>query len=573
MRAIEPERAARPRSGPAPAAAPPLGTCPPPSALAAQRQALVDLYENAGGPAWKNASGWAGAGPECGWAGVVCGACGEVLQLQLDGNNMIGTLPLSLASLTSLQVLDVQYNALSGTLDGSLAALSQLSSLRFDVTGVSGTLVRRRSPRVLTPRLRLTWPACSLSVAQSLAFTAWTRLEWLVAGPSSISGTLAPELLQAWPRLLELELEATALSGTLPDEFSHCTALRKLRVSDTGLWGTLPASLAALTTLEYLTVGTTRISGTVSGARWSRLLELEMGNTLISGTLDAAWGGWTQVLDLRLGPSLLSGTIPPAWAACSTLLSLSVQRCRISGTIAPAQATWTRLRIFLADYTLLSGTLASELAAWTSVTMLSLENTLVSGSLHADFARWHAIMGLCTFALPTASAHTCSLARPRRAWRCRADLLSSPVSGTLDPSFSNWTRLSLLRVSNTLLSGTLSTDFVAWKGLYTLDAAGTLLSGTLSPVLAGWSDMQSVRLHRHARLICPHSVTVREHAQHRAQRHNRRCVQQLEQAAAVRPARHRCLGHAAHRPVHGLAVAGDPVAGQHGHRGHRSGLC
>ncbi len=70
-----------------------------------QRQALRDLYQSTGGGQWTRQLGWMGAeGTECDWQGVTCNEEGdEVIALSLPRNNLLGSLPESIAELSELQ--------------------------------------------------------------------------------------------------------------------------------------------------------------------------------------------------------------------------------------------------------------------------------------------------------------------------------------------------------------------------------------------------------------------------------------------------------------------------------------
>jgi hypothetical protein len=73
----------------------------------------------------------------------------------------------------------------------------------------------------------------------------------------------------------------------------------------------------------------------------------------------------------------------------------------------------------------------------------------------------------------------------------------SHLSGTLDASFSAWTNLETISLSNTGLSGTLAPQFRTWGAERSLDGVflgGTQLSGTISPNFASWTGVRFVIL-------------------------------------------------------------------------------
>ena len=90
------------------------------------REALEKLYESTHGAAWRRKSNWLSESRGvCKWHGVEC-SHGEVTSIDLGGNDVAGTLPASLASLTALRVLNIDDSRLSGTLPAGNAARSLL---------------------------------------------------------------------------------------------------------------------------------------------------------------------------------------------------------------------------------------------------------------------------------------------------------------------------------------------------------------------------------------------------------------------------------------------------------------
>ena len=87
--------------------------------------ALVAFYNSTGGPStWLNRSGWLQE-PVSDWHGIRMDSSGRVTVIDLELNNLFGTLPSDLWQLTKLEYLDLGYwtglttdnmNRLSGTL-------------------------------------------------------------------------------------------------------------------------------------------------------------------------------------------------------------------------------------------------------------------------------------------------------------------------------------------------------------------------------------------------------------------------------------------------------------------------
>ena len=94
---------------------------------AAERAALVALYEATDGANWTHNDNWLSAAPVAAWYGVATDASGRVTELNLPANGLNGPLP-DLSALTGLTRLALQTNRLHGPLP-DLSALTNLTWL------------------------------------------------------------------------------------------------------------------------------------------------------------------------------------------------------------------------------------------------------------------------------------------------------------------------------------------------------------------------------------------------------------------------------------------------------------
>ncbi len=209
--------------------------------VATDRAALMALYNSAGGASWTLKTNWGETGVAIGtWHGVTTNADGRVTALDISGNNLNGTLPADLGTLTSLKTLSLSDNRLRGTIP-NLGALVGLTSLDLSVNRLSGTI----------PDL-----------------SALTSLSGLSLFGNQLSGTI-PDWLGSLTSLTTLDLGDNRLTGPIPEEWGGFIVLDFLYLNDNQLSGTIPAALGSLSGLRAARFAGNTLTGCVpNGLRY-----------------------------------------------------------------------------------------------------------------------------------------------------------------------------------------------------------------------------------------------------------------------------------------------------------------
>ena len=107
---------------------------------AAERAALVALYEATDGANWTHNDNWLSDKPLGAWQGVTTDSAGRVTSLDLGGNQLIGEIPPELGNLTNLTQLHLEVNELSGSIPPELGNLTNLTQLHLEVNELSGSI-------------------------------------------------------------------------------------------------------------------------------------------------------------------------------------------------------------------------------------------------------------------------------------------------------------------------------------------------------------------------------------------------------------------------------------------------
>ncbi|MET4576483.1 IPTL-CTERM sorting domain-containing protein [Ottowia thiooxydans] len=278
-----------------------------------ERQALLALYTSAGGANWSNKTNWGGAvGTECTWHGVSCDVANtHVTALRLNFNNLIGTVPASLGTLSELTVLNLRQSDLSGPIP-ALSGLSKLVTLDLSNNRFSGQI-----------------PALTgLGSLQSFQVQGGQ----LTGSTPSLAGLTSLKVFNVAGNLLDGQI------GPL----SGATALEEFHVRNNKLVGAIPdlSGLAALTSFD---ASNNQLTALTSFGGIANLDSFIASQNQLKGSIPAL-AGLSKLRSFHVDYNQLSGPIPPL----SDLVNLEhfyVRDNALTGQI-PSLIGLTKLRAF-----------------------------------------------------------------------------------------------------------------------------------------------------------------------------------------------------------------------------------
>lgn len=331
-----------------------------------ERAVLTTLYEATGGDDWTRSDNWLSAAPLGEWYGVTVGADGRIAGLRLPNNNLSGSLPSELGSLSSLERLSLSRNDLSGRIPPELGNLSSLVGLFLHVNRLSG------------------------SIPSELG--QLSSLEHLLFDSNDLSGRI-PRELGRLSSLRQLVLSRNDLTGPIPSELTNLP-LEQLYLSFNNLSGPIRPELGSVTSLEFLALSDNEFSGPISSelGRLSSLRRLYLNSNNLSGPIPSELGGLSSVEYLALSENQLSGPIPQELGSLSTLQQLWLQSNDLSGPIPPELGNLPRLELLRIEANTLKGQVPAELGQLTALRILALSNnTGLSGLLPSSFTALRAL--------------------------------------------------------------------------------------------------------------------------------------------------------------------------------------
>ena len=476
--------------------------------MAADRAALVALYNATDGPNWANNTNWLSDEPLGEWHGVQIGQAGRVVDLRLYENNLTGEIPEELGSLSSLNFLSLSRNLLTGEIPSSIGDLTSLRGLFLSENNLSGEL-----PATLGNLSDLEWLQLhtnQLSGKIPENFGSLTNLKTLRLWDNQLSGEI-PSSIGNLTRLEELDLPFNQLTGSIPSSIGNLTSLTHLNLAKNRLTGEIPSSIGNLASLEGLYFYSNQLTGEMLSwmGKLTSLKHLELTHNRLSGEIPSELAGLPNLELLMLSGNQWGGCIPLGIAVAegSDILRLGIPFCAqaADGTSAASDRealvalynvtdgpNWFNSTNWLSDRPLgdwygvvvneagrvvvlelagndLSGELPEELGSLSSLRKLNLRFNELSGQIPSELGSLNLLREL--------------------------DLHSNELSGEIPSELGSLAPLRELYLHSNSLSGQIPSELGSLTLLRELDLYSNSLSGEIPPQLGNLSSLKWLSLH------------------------------------------------------------------------------
>ena len=516
----------------------------------AEMDALEALYQDTDGDNWTNNRNWLSNAPLDSWHGVTTDRSGRVVELDLSENELNGTIPSELGSLTYLEELNLSQNQLSGTIPLELGSLNNLTTLSLFDNRLSGGIpselgnlsnlellalfennLRGTIPSELAELDNLRWLMLSgnqLSGSIPSELSKLTDLGWLYLSENRLSGTIPTEL-ENLTNLERLFLWGNQLSGTIPSELGNLTDLTMLALSDNQLSGAIPPELGNLINLEGLSLWGNELSGAVPPdlENLSGLTQLYLADNRLGGCLPEIWRdieesdldeiGLQFCSDRDVLVTLYEATDGDNWLESDNWLSnrtlgdwygvtvddsgrviaLNLSENELSGTIPPELGNLTKLEVLGLAVNQLRGTIPLELVNLSRLRHLFLYSNQLTGLISPELSKlanleqlalsWNRLGGM----IP-----------PELGKLARLELLvisGNRLTGNIPPDLGNLARLKGLALHVNRLTGNIPPELNKLSGLEVLFLADNRLTGCIPEV---WQDVKENDLDEVGLPIC-----------------------------------------------------------------------
>jgi RHS repeat-associated protein len=484
--------------------------------------ALMALYASTGGPGWTHKNGWSTANPlvpqdVTGWYGIAVNGSGNVTAINLNGNNLNGTIPSQIGNLTYLVSLSLNTNFLTGSIPTTIGNLSNLQSLDLwnnqlsgsiptqigDLTNLTGLSLSSNQlsgslPSSLGSLSNLTFLAISanplltgsipttlgsLSNLQILELAgnsltgsipyqlgSLNQLEVLTVHSNQLSGSI-PYQLGSLSNLESLNLYHNQLTGSIPPQLGDLTNLQSLSLSVNQLSGSMPTDIGDLTNLTFLAAYSNQLTGSIPASlgSLSNLEYLDLADNNLTGSIPYQLGSLSELKALTLHQNELSDSIPHQLGSLSNLVTLYLHENDLTGSIPSTLGNLDNLLALYLSYNQLTGAIPGSLGNMDVLKVLSLENNQLSGSIPANLG-----------SLSTLESFTVS---------------TNSLSGSIPPELGAMVNLEAFHAQYNNLSGSIPEELGQLTKLKSLSLFSNNLTGALPASLGNLSELLALYLH------------------------------------------------------------------------------
>jgi Leucine-rich repeat (LRR) protein len=376
------------------------------------------------------------------------GQLADLNSLKVDDNTLT-SVPSQIAMLQKLQYLDLEVNQIKGTIPIELMMLAALTRLELGYNLLTGPIPSQIANLTNLQILGLSGNQFTGSIPSSIG--SLKKLQWLRLSSNQLTGAIPPELGGA-VSLTRLNLDTNMLTGTLPRELSALSQLQDFSTQTNQLTGAIPFEYGQLSQLQHLSLASNQLSGPLpsSFAALTNLQGLYLSSNALSGPIPDWLGGLSKLTEISMSGNQFSGSLPSSIGNLKALDLLQIPGNRLTGAIPAEIGQLTNLQYLALNDNQLTGPIPTGISSLTMLTDVRLSNNSLTGSVPS----LGALKGLNVLLLdgnqlegmlPTDVAQLPSLQN--------LELEANRFTGGIPPEYGNLTMLTSLKLSSNALRG------------------------------------------------------------------------------------------------------------------------
>ncbi|WVZ91713.1 hypothetical protein U9M48_037846 [Paspalum notatum var. saurae] len=428
--------------------------------------------------------------------------------VDLSDNDLHGSIPASIFSLSMLSYLDLSSNQLTGEIPSEIGSLQNLTMLALSFNNLTGPIPSNLAN--LTMLRDLVLHQNMLSGAIPMEIGRLVHLRVLSISSNTLSGEI-PITLGNLTQLNTLYLNNNELSGAIPPELGKLINLKDLSLNSNTLSGEISATLGNLIQLNTLFLQVNELLGPIPPelANLTMLTFLSLHDNIFSSSIPVQVGKLLSLQYLYLSQNQFFGSIPTSLGNLSKLITLSLYENQVTGSIPPEIGNLLQLQFVWLDDNQLSGSIPMTFQNLKNLQQLTMKNNKLSGYLPRDLGN-HGMVRLellnNSFSGPL-PANICLGNKltilngpvPSSLRTCtslyRLIVVGNQVSGDISQHFGVYPRLEFAQLMSNQFSGELSPNWGSCSNLEYLNLANNMITGKIPPELSKLSKLGSLILH------------------------------------------------------------------------------
>ncbi|KAG0528965.1 hypothetical protein BDA96_05G057500 [Sorghum bicolor] len=396
-------------------------------------------------------------------------------QLELLYNNLSGTIPPSLANITTLEMLQLSFNNIEGNIPDEFAKFPELQALGASINHLAGS-----------------FPQAILNLSTLVSFR--------IAG-NHLSGELPPGLGTSLPNLQYLAMDTNFFHGHIPSSLANASDLANIDMSSNNFTGAVPSSIGKLRNLYWLNLELNKLKARNSQdweflyslGNCTKLQRLSLSYNQLEGHVPTSLGNLSSELHtLLLGYNQLSGGFPSGVANLRNLIQFGLPGNQFTGKVPEWLETIKSLQLLDLANNNFTGFIPSSLSNLSQLSYLQLKYNKFEGRLPASIGNLQNLR-VCTF-----SNNFLHGGVPKEMFGIPSilyiDLSANHLHGQLPYEVGNAKALVHLNLSSNMLFGDIPTTIANCENLEYIGLQHNSFGGSIPITLDNISGLQTLNL-------------------------------------------------------------------------------
>ncbi|CDP19734.1 unnamed protein product [Coffea canephora] len=446
----------------------------------------------------------------CTWAGVSCihgsvnslnqifgsipkqiGSLSKLIYLDVWVNELSQEIPAEICNLRNLTHLSLGRNQFSGPIPLGIGKLQYLVELYLDNNNLTGSIPASFGDLNRLAELRLFQNNLSGPIPSAIGNLI--PLRFLYLNQNNLTGAI-PKSLGNLTNLIELYLYENQLSGSVPKELGNLKFLTIMSMSQNQLNGSIPASIGNLSNLRTLFLRDNQFSGTIPQelGNLNKLVVLELDHNQFFGPLPKLLCQSGMLQNITVSGNMLTGPIPRSFKNCSSLLRARFEGNRFQGNLSEMFGIYPFLDFIDLSNNEFYGELSSNWGKCKLLKTLLVAENNITGGIPPEIGNLTQLHAL------NLSLNSLSGEIPRAvgelAYMLRLDLHHNQLTGSIPQELG--VSMEFLDLSTNSLSGTLPENLGGMKRLFHMNLSNNIFSQRIPFQIGDLTQLSELDLSR-----------------------------------------------------------------------------